>query len=118
MYSSGFNDCNPIGLTVLPSRGYTCFVINTVVLSRRARQDLKKCPIHIVRKLMGWVGTVHAIGLEETRKIPGYHDELLKGEWKGYRSTRLSKAYRGLYRVQMDGVIECALIERVHKHNY
>lgn len=67
---------------------------------------------------MAWVGTVRAIGLEETKKIPGYHDEPLKGEWKGYRSIRLSKAYRASYSVQADGVIEFLSVETVHKHKY
>ena len=56
---------------------------------------------------MGWVGSVQAVGLEATRKTPGYHDEPLKGEWGGYRSIRLSLSYRAIYSVQDDGFPPC-----------
>ena len=35
-------------------------------------------------------------GLEEVRKVPGYHDEPLKGDQAGERSIRLSRSYRCL----------------------
>jgi hypothetical protein len=38
-------------------------VINTVTLSPRAQKDLRKCPSHIVRNLMAWIGAVQAQGL-------------------------------------------------------
>jgi proteic killer suppression protein len=40
---------------------------------------LRKVPRHVVVKLLGWVQLVETQGLEEARKIPGYHDEPLKG---------------------------------------
>jgi toxin HigB-1 len=93
-------------------------VIRAVVLSVRARKDLRQCPAQIVRKFMAWVGSVQAIGLEEVRKLPGYHDEPLKGQWAGYRSIRLNKAYRGIYAIQEDGVVEFARVDAVNKHEY
>lgn len=89
-----------------------------MVISAAARKDLRKCPAHIVRNFMGWVGSVQATGLEVTRRLPGYHDEPLKGEWQGYRSVRLSRAYRAIYVVQDDGTIEFAQVETVNKHRY
>src|SRR5690606_5575633 len=97
---------------------YAATVIKVVVLSAAARKDLKKCPIHIVRKLIGWVGSVQAVGLEETRKGPGFHDEPLKGKWAGYRSIRLSRAYRAVYILRDDGAVEFAQVEAVNKHKY
>ena len=67
---------------------------------------------------MAWVGTVQTVGLEVTRRSPGYHDEPLKGEWAGYRSIRLSRSYRAIYTIRRDGSIEFALVETVNKHNY
>jgi toxin HigB-1 len=93
-------------------------VITVVVLSSQARKDLRKCPAHIVRKLMGWVGNVQAVGLEATRRNPGFHDEPLKGEWEGYRSIRLSLSYRAIYMLKDDGAVEFALVETVNKHKY
>ena len=43
------------------------------------------------------------MGLRETRKIKGYHDEPLQGDRKGQRSIRLNKAYRAFYIVKEDG---------------
>lgn len=67
---------------------------------------------------MAWVGAVQLDGLEQTRKLPGYHDEPLHGEWKGYRSIRLSRSYRAIYSIKTDGSLEFALVENVTKHEY
>lgn len=67
---------------------------------------------------MAWVGSVQTVGLEETRKSHGWHDEPLKGKWAGYRSIRLNIAYRAIYRVTKDGALELALVEAVNKQRY
>jgi toxin HigB-1 len=99
-------------------------VINLVILSKRAQKDLKKVPIHIVRKLDGWISSVEKDGLGEVRKSPGYHDEPLKGERAGQRSIRLSRSFRAIYTVKQDEtakktqIVEFVLIEEVTKHDY
>jgi toxin HigB-1 len=93
-------------------------VIRTVSISRRARKDLNRCPAHIVQSLMAWVGTVQLDGLESIRRLPGYHDEPLLGEWRGHRSVRLSRAYRAIYVIQQDRSIDFVLVETVTKHEY
>jgi proteic killer suppression protein len=92
-------------------------VITTVKLSRLAQRQLKKVPKHIVVRLQRWVEFVEHAGLMEARKIPGFHDEPLRGQRAGQRSIRLSRAYRAIYRV-VDDVVEFALVEEVHKHDY
>ena len=67
---------------------------------------------------MLWIGSVQAVGLEETRKSKGFHDEPLKGDWKGSRSIRLNRAYRAIYNVKEDDSVEFALVENVTKHKY
>jgi toxin HigB-1 len=67
---------------------------------------------------MGWVGNVQSLGLEATRRNPGFHDEPLKGEWQGYRSIRLSLSYRAIYTLRADASVEFALVETVNKHRY
>jgi toxin HigB-1 len=67
---------------------------------------------------MAWVGSVQTAGLDATRKLSGYHDEGLKGQWQGYRSVRLSKAYRAIYSVRDDGSVKFACVETVNKHRY
>ena len=66
---------------------------------------------------MIWVAVVEHDGLETVRKVPGYHDEPLKGERRGQRSIRLSRAYRAIYEIKQD-VVEFASVEEVSKHKY
>ncbi|WP_119343535.1 type II toxin-antitoxin system mRNA interferase toxin, RelE/StbE family [Facilibium subflavum] len=94
--------------------------IKSVKLSKQARKDLKKIPAHIAYKLTLWAKTVEEIGVLETRKLKGYHDEPLQGLRKGQRSIRLNKAYRAIYTEYDHGKIELNYIkvEQVNKHEY
>jgi proteic killer suppression protein len=92
-------------------------MIRRVELGKLARKQLKKVPRHIVENLAAWVDDVETRGLEEVRKISGYHDEPLHGDRKGQRSIRLSKAYRAIYVVKADEV-EFVSVEEVSKHDY
>ena len=74
-------------------------------------------PRHIASKLQLWVDDVEECGLEEVRKIPGYHDEPLRGNRQGERSIRLSRSYRAIYTEQFDEV-EFIRVEEVNKHEY
>ena len=89
-----------------------------VVLTKRAKDDLTKVPLHIVKKILAWMEQVNHQGLREARKVPGYHDEPLKGKRGGERSIRLSKAYRAIYVIAQDGSIEIVKILEVNKHDY
>lgn len=89
-----------------------------VIISERAKKDLKKLPAYIVIKLYGWVESVSYDGLSEVRKIPGYHDEPLQGRRKGQRSVRLNKAYRAIYELKSDGLLELVEVIEVNKHDY
>lgn len=68
--------------------------IYNVILQKRAQLDLKKVPKHIIAKLTSWINAVGHDGLTEVKKIPGYHNEPLKGNRKGQRSIRLSKSLK------------------------
>ena len=93
-------------------------MINQVEISRRAQKQLLKVPGRIVTGLQVWVQAVMAVGLEEVRKIPGYHDEPLRGERQGQRSIRLSRAYRAIYEIKTDNTIKFVSVEEVSKHAY
>ena len=92
--------------------------IYKVILSKQAKKDLTKLPLHIVRKLVAWVDNVEDSGLSTVRKIPGYHDEPLKGNRAGQRSIRLSKGYRAIYVIDCEGKIEIVMVLEVNKHAY
>lgn len=89
-----------------------------VILSKLARKQLQRLPRHIVENLAAWVDDVETRGLEEARKVPGYHDELLHGERHGQRSIRLSRSYRAVYVVKSQGAADFLSIEEVSKRDY
>jgi len=93
-------------------------MIRNVSLSRFAMKQLGKTPRFIRIKLKAWVENVEAVGLEEVRKVPGYHDEPLQGKRHGQRSIRLSRSYRAIYVIKRNGHIQFVSIEEVSKHDY
>jgi len=89
-----------------------------VVLTKQAKKNLIKTPAYIVHKLLGWVDEIENVGLNAVRKIPGYHDEPLRGNRIGQRSIRLNKAYRAIYIINQKGDIEIIEVLEVNKHDY
>jgi len=93
-------------------------MITEVEISKRAQKQLKKMPVRIAKSLQLWVHAVAAVGLDEIRRIPGYHDEPLKGNRKGQRSIRLSRSYRTIYIVKTHDKGEFVFISEVNRHVY
>ena len=89
-----------------------------VELTKKAQKDIVTIPDYIKRKLLMWIDSVEAHGIYKIRKIPGFHDEPLKGNRLGQRSIRLSKSYRAIYSMGTKGVMEIISIEEVNKHEY
>jgi toxin HigB-1 len=92
-------------------------VIRTVLLGREAQKHLIKAPAQVRAKLQGWVKAVGEQGLEQVRKVPGYHDEPLAGRRDGQRSIRLNLQWRAIYEV-VQGQTVVALILEVTPHKY
>lgn len=92
-------------------------MIHRAEISKLATKQLRKLPRHVVDNLMIWVAAVEHDGLEEVRKVPGYHDEPLKGDRAGQRSIRLSRSYRAIYEVKKDTATFVS-VEAVSKHEY
>lgn len=92
-------------------------MIRVVEVAMSVKKHLQKIPSPIQKKLFTWVAAVEERGLHEIRKIPGYHDEPLKGDRQGQRSIRLSRQWRAIYRV-INNKIEFVLIEEVTPHDY
>jgi proteic killer suppression protein len=88
------------------------------VVFDKVEKQLRKLPDFVIVKLLGWARSVELKGLREIRRIPGYHDEPLKGDRKGQRSIRLSKGYRAIYTEEEDGTVNLVIIEEVNKHEY
>ncbi len=88
-----------------------------IIISRAALKQLKKLPTNVSDSLYYWITTVKTLGLYETRRISGYHDEPLRGDRIGQRSIRLNKSYRAFYFVNQHTEIIITIIE-VNKHEY
>jgi toxin HigB-1 len=93
-------------------------MIQTVDLSTSAKKDLLKVPRYIADKLDTWIDAVEREGLDRVRKIPGYHDEPLRGQRKGQRSIRLSRSYRAIYVELENEILEFVEVREVSKHDY
>lgn len=93
-------------------------MIRRVEITRRAEKQARKLPVYISEKLWAWAYLVKEIGLEEARKVSGYHDEPLVGRRRGMRSIRLSRSYRAIYRLLRDSDAVVVSIEEVSKHGY
>ena len=95
-----------------------------IIFQRQVQKALKKLPVHIIKNLQKWAIQVEELGIEEIRKIPGYHDEPLRGDRKGQRSVRLSRSYRTFHieYVEVDTtrqeIIDIVSVEEVSKHEY
>ena len=92
-------------------------MILRVEITKLAEKQLRKMPQHIKDNLIIWVLAIEQDGLEEVRKVPGYHDEPLKGDRAGQRSIRLSRAYRAIYEIKADSA-KFVSVEEVTKHDY
>jgi toxin HigB-1 len=87
-----------------------------VIFTKTAAKTFKKLPHYILEKLIEWKEAVEYDGIEAIRKIPGYHDEPLKGKRKGQRSIRLSQQWRAIYEVHENQVI--VYVMEVIPHDY
>jgi toxin HigB-1 len=89
-----------------------------IELTKNAQKDLIKVPSFIRDKLLLWVDAVERLGINKVRKVPGFHDEPLKGNRKGQRSIRLNKAYRAIYTEDDYKEVHIISIIEVNKHEY
>ena len=81
-------------------------------------KQLHRIPSYLRDKFMAWALVIERIGLPEVRKLPGYHDEPLKGDRMGQRSVRLNRAYRVIYVERANREIHIIEVLEVSKHEY
>ena len=70
----------------------------------------------VVLKYEAWKRIVELEGPEGLRPIKGFHDEALKGKWKGFRSSRLGRQWRVIYLIEKK-LLEVYVVE-VNPHTY
>jgi len=55
-------------------------------------------------------------GLEEVRKVRGWHDHTLKGDRLGQRAIYLNKKWRAVYKIEVE--VKTVKVIEVHSHEY
>jgi len=61
-------------------------------------RKLGKIPAEVLKRYEKWKDIVTISGPQGLRLIKGFHDEALRGERQGFRSSRLGKHHRLIYR--------------------
>lgn len=87
-----------------------------ILEKRQVQKAISKAPREVLVRYEAWKRIVEMNGPEGLREIKGFHDEALKGEWKGFRSSRLGIKWRVIYLVKREE-LEVYVFE-VNPHDY
>jgi proteic killer suppression protein len=79
-------------------------------------KKIKKVPPQVVKKYELWKNLVFRHGPKILKDFPGFNDEILKGDRKGQRSSRLSLQHRVIYEVV--GEIVTIYVVEITPHKY
>lgn len=83
---------------------------------RKVGRQLESLPIEVLQRYEKWKDIVRISGPAGLREIRGFKDEALRGEWKGFRSSRLNIQYRVIYKVVRDQIL--VQVFSVTPHDY
>ena len=83
---------------------------------RKAVKQLESLPLDVLKRYEKWKDIVSISGPDGLRQIRGFREEALRGEWKGYRTSRLNIQYRVIYKIQKDLVL--VQVVNVTPHDY
>ena len=67
---------------------------------KKSVKHIGALPNEILKRYEKWKDIVAISGPAGLKQIKGFHDEALRGEWKGYRSSRLNIQYRIIYKIE------------------
>lgn len=79
-------------------------------------KKIPKLPLEILKRYEKWKDIVRISGPAGLRLIKGFHDEALKGQWSGFRSSRFGLQYRLIYRIE-ERVLYVKVID-ITSHDY
>ena len=88
----------------------------SVALHKDVQKKLQKLPKQVVYTLTVWINIAQTEGPKGLRSARGFNDEALRGKWKGFRSCRLNRQYRVIYKIDTD-VVRIFVID-VTAHDY
>lgn len=79
-------------------------------------KTMRRIPKEVLKHYELWKRIIELEGPLGLRQIKGFHDEALKGEWNGFRSSRLTLQWRVIYKVEKH---ECFVyVFDINPHNY
>ncbi len=83
---------------------------------RKAVKQLASLPVDVLKRYEKWKDILRISGPDGLRQIKGFRDEALRGEWNGYRSSRLNIQYRVVYKIEKHLVL--VEVVKVTPHDY
>ena len=83
---------------------------------RSVTRRLGQLPVEVLKRYEIWKDIVRVSGPRGLQLIKGFHDEALRGEWKGYRSSRLGIQFRVIYKLNTKE--QAALVMNITAHDY
>lgn len=83
---------------------------------KSAIKQLKSLPVDVLKRYEKWKDIVALSGPSGLKQIIGFKDEALRGEWKGYRSSRLNIQYRIIYKIENEQLF--VKVVKVTPHDY
>ena len=83
---------------------------------RRVTKQLGTLSVEILKIYEKWKDIVKISGPAGLRAIKGFHDEILRGEWKGHRSSRLGIKHRIIYKIVKNEVF--VQVVNITPHDY
>lgn len=72
---------------------------------KRLERRFKTLPVDVLKRYEKWKDIVSISGPVSLGLIRGFRDETLGGQWKGYRSSRLSLKYRVIYKIEATEIL-------------
>lgn len=88
----------------------------TLLEHKEVVKTLRKLPKEIVKNYTAWKRIVELEGPQGLRLIKGFHDESLRGEWFGFRSSRLNRQWRVIYKADKEELI--VYVVEINPHKY
>jgi proteic killer suppression protein len=83
---------------------------------RGESKGLDRLSVEILKRYEKWKDVVKTSGPSGLRLIKGFHDEALRGKWRGHRSSRLGQQYRVIYKIEERKVL--VLVVDITAHDY
>ncbi len=83
---------------------------------RKLSRRFARLPDDVLKRYEKWKDIVRISGPAGLRLIKGFHDEALRGKWRGYRSSRLGIQYRVIYIAEGQEV--AVYVVELNAHDY